>query len=515
MTRGTAPSDVCLILEGTYPFVSGGVSTWTHDLILAQSHLTFHLATLLPLNCNPAPRYSLPENVTGVTRIHVQGLPAGGAAIKGFSRVMDRLEAPLSRILSKGGLDDVAEIVSLLEPFRTRLGSRILLNSPAAWEMLLRMYHRSQPESPFLDYFWTWRALLGGLYSMLLADLPPARLYHAVSTGYAGLYAARAHLTTGRPILLTEHGIYTNERRVEIAMADWLYELPSAGLEIDESRRGLKDLWIDTFVTYSRACYEASSKVITLYEGNQLFQLEDGALPETLSVIPNGIDYAKYSSVRREDGERPPTIALIGRVVPIKDVKTFIRACAVLRVEIPDVQALIMGPTDEDNDYFRECAEMVEYLGLQQTVSFTGRVKLEEYLGRIDVLVMTSISEAQPLVILEAGAAGVPAVVSDVGASREMIFGRPGESPALGPGGVVTPLSNPAETAAGVLVLLKDRESYRRCSSAIRERVRRYYHMTDLDKKYRELYEFYRFSEDLGKGEAVRSWQESASSFAN
>jgi polysaccharide biosynthesis protein PelF len=515
MTKESPTPDVCLILEGTYPFVSGGVSTWTHDLILAQSHLTFHLATLLPLNSNPTARYSLPKNVTGVTQIHVQGLPAGEAVIKGFSRVMDKLEAPLTRILSKGGLDDIAEIASLLEPFRTRLGSRVLLNAPAAWEMLLRMYRRSQPESPFLDYFWTWRALLGGLYSMLLADLPPARLYHAVSTGYAGLYAARAHLVTGRPILLTEHGIYTNERRVEIAMADWLYELPSAGLEIDESRRGLKDLWIDTFVTYSRACYEASSKVITLYEGNQQFQLEDGALPETLSVIPNGIDYEKYASVSKGEGDHPPTIALIGRVVPIKDVKTFIRACAVLRLEIPDLQALTMGPTDEDADYFGECAEMVEYLGLQQTVSFTGRVKLEEYLGRIDVLVMTSISEAQPLVILEAGAAGVPAVVSDVGACREMILGRPAESPNLGPGGIVTPLSNPAETAAAVSMLLKDREFYRRCSSAIRERVRRYYNKTDLDRTYRELYEFYRFNKDLRKGETFRSWQASASNFAN
>jgi glycosyltransferase involved in cell wall biosynthesis len=196
-------------------------------------------------------------------------------------------------------------------------------------------------------------------------------------------------------------------------------------------------------------------------------------------------------------------------------VKTFIRACAVLRTEIPDLQALIMGPTDEDEDYFGECAEMVEYFGLQQTVSFTGRVKLEEYLGRVDVLVMTSISEAQPLVILEAGAAGVPAVVSDVGASCEMIMGRPAESPNLGPGGVVTPLSNPAETAAAVSVLLKDREFYGRCSSAIRERVRRYYNKTDLDIKYRDLYDRYRFREDLAKGEIVRSWQASASNFAN
>ena len=41
-------ADVCLVLEGTYPYVEGGVSSWTHELINRQSHLTFHLVCLLP-----------------------------------------------------------------------------------------------------------------------------------------------------------------------------------------------------------------------------------------------------------------------------------------------------------------------------------------------------------------------------------------------------------------------------------------------------------------------------------
>ncbi len=48
MSLRTPTADVCLILEGTYPFVSGGVSSWTHDLIQKQSHLTFHVLALLP-----------------------------------------------------------------------------------------------------------------------------------------------------------------------------------------------------------------------------------------------------------------------------------------------------------------------------------------------------------------------------------------------------------------------------------------------------------------------------------
>ena len=112
------------------------------------------------------------------------------------------------------------------------VGREALLNSQAAWELCLRSYERLCPHVSFLDYFWTWRTLLLGVCSVLLAPMVPARVYHPLCTGYAGLYAARAHIETGRPVLLTEHGIYTNERRIEIAMADWLEERPAAEMSI-------------------------------------------------------------------------------------------------------------------------------------------------------------------------------------------------------------------------------------------------------------------------------------------
>ena len=62
----------------------------------------------------------------------------------------------------------------------------------------------------------------------------------------------------------------------------------------------------------------------------------------------------------------------------------------------------------------------------------------------IAALALTSISEAQPLVILEAGAAGVPTVATDVGACREMIEGPQSEVPPLGPGGAIVGLLIPS-----------------------------------------------------------------------
>lgn len=480
-------ADVCLVLEGTYPYVTGGVSNWAHDLIRAQRHLTFHLTTLVPPGPPGPLKFEIPENVVGMTRLELQVLPVGPAEPRWLPAVLEAIEAPLIRLSTAGGLDDVSAILRALGPVREEAGRQALLNSRAAWDLLVRMYQQHCPHVSFLEYFWTWRTLFLGLYSVLLSPMVPARTYHALCTGYAGLYAARARLETGRPVLLTEHGIYTNERRIEITMADWLQEDTTRTLTIDRVHRDLRDLWIDTFTSYSRACYAACERIVTLYEGNTVLQIQDGADPGRIEVIPNGIEIAE-TVVPERDSTRP-TIALIGRVVPIKDIKTFLRACATLRGHVPDLRAWILGPLEEDPDYADECRQLASHLDLDSTVEFKGKVTLRDYFPLIDVVVLTSISEAQPLVILEGAAVGIPTVATDVGACREMVYGRSDEDPPLGPAGAVTPLANPAATAAELRRLLTDPAEYGRCGRAAQARVRRYYDKAELDRAYRRLYD--------------------------
>ncbi len=426
----------------------------------------------------------------------IQTLPQGSASPKLSREVLDRLYQPLKDLQAGGDLSVVSQILDILTPLQDAVGDELLLNSPAAWDLLIRMADTYDSDMPFLDFFWTWRMSLASFYSMLLHPLPEARVYHAVSTGYAGLLAARASLETHRPILLTEHGIYTTERRIEIAMADWLYEAPSEDIKIEGSGQTLRDIWVKTFITYSRACYQACSKIITLYEGNQQLQIEEGADPEKAEVIPNGVDYAYYVNIASERDKYPPTIAFIGRVVPIKDVKTFIRACGMVLPHVSNLRVLVLGPTDEDEDYFQECQNLVSFLNMDDHLEFTGKVQLGAYLGQVHVIALTSISEAQPLVILEAGAAGVPSVATNVGACKEMILGRTNEDPPLGAGGAITPLANPGATAAELTKLLVDDAWREQCGRAIKERVRRYYQKTDLDRTYRALYDHYRHAPD-------------------
>lgn len=484
-------ADVCIILEGSYPFVTGGVSSWTHELIKAQSHLAFHLVFLVAPDHELTYRYQLPDNVIGTTRIVLQRIADGESGVLREKQLLASLEQPLSGLFADGGLDELDEVRSILASYIPRIGSNILLDSRYAWEMLVRMYNSNNPETSFLDYFWSWRALLGGIYSVLLAEMPKAKIYHSSSTGYAGLFAARAGLETDSPVLVTEHGIYTNERRIEISMAKWLYTVDEDSLSVHRLPHQLSDMWVRAFTAYSRCCYSSAHKIITLFEGNQLFQLMDGAQRSKMMVVPNGVDVEHYAAIPRDQEARSPTIALIGRVVQIKDVKTFIRACATLQETIPELQALVMGSAEEEQQYYAECREMVEHTGLENIITFTGHVQMEEHLGKIDVVVLTSISEGQPLVILEAGAAGIPVVATNVGACQEILVSDHHDPSPPAHGGAVTPLSNPAATAQAIERLLIDPVWYQSCSDGIRERMRRYYNKTDFDRTYREIYEHY------------------------
>lgn len=482
-------ADICLILEGTYPYVSGGVSNWTHETIAKQSHLRFHIVSILPRDEDPRSLYAMAPNVIGVSNIYLHRLKGGDKLSENEAAgIFTDLEPHLANLMTgKAQLGDLKRIMEIFAPYRDRLGAETLLNSQAAWDMLTRMYEASFAESSLLDYFWSWRSILGGLYTLLVADLPKAKCYHAMSTGFAGMLAARASLETGKPVILTEHGIYTNERRIEISSADWLEENASKALTVDRTTLHLRDLWNNTFANYSNICYEACRDIITLFADNQPAQVADGADLKKMRVIPNGIDTAIYGNIRKREHDRP-TIALIGRVVPIKDIKNYLRAVASLVKQIPDLRAYIIGGTEEDPDYAKECRELVDYFGLQQAVEFTGRVNVEDYLPEIDVLVSSSISEAQPLSILEAGAAGIPVVATNVGACTEMVLGKPGESPSLGAGGVVVSLANPQALAEASHKLLTDKEFHASCSAAIRKRVETYYNKQDQYEAYRELY---------------------------
>src|SRR5690606_12667889 len=209
--------------------------------------------------------------------------------------------------------------------------------------------------------------------------------------------------------------------------------------EKDTNKVGyLQDLWVRFFEALGRLCYDAAEDIVSLYEGNRLRQIHDGASREKTHVIPNGITVSRFASLRAQRGNDIPKVAaFIGRVVPIKDVKTFIRAIYVASRSMPDLEGWIIGPDGEDQLYAQECRDLVVTLGLQGKVRFMGMQRVDDFLPRIGLAALSSISEGQPLVILEAFAAGVPVVSTDVGCCRSLVEGKDEEDRALGKAGAV------------------------------------------------------------------------------
>jgi glycosyltransferase involved in cell wall biosynthesis len=523
-------ADVCLLVEGTYPFVSGGVSSWVHDIILGHPELRF---AVLNVGSHPGaygePRYQLPDNVVGLHRVFCQETarpPLDGAAradlreqIRSLRTTVDtraepsRVLAGLRRMHLDGGGDSDTQ-QSILDDLATNdLTLDELLYGRASFDLLTDLADRAAAEAPFLDLFWHFRAIHVPMLRLLNAPVVPAACYHAIATGYAGLLAAVWSRRSQRPLALTEHGIYAREREMELARADWIRE----AAETDDGGFGLRTatwaphvsplrkIWSGFFRALSRLAYAQAGRIVTLSEVNRSKQIADGAPPVKIEIVPNGVDLPDdapaLAAVNDDDTSgsetwddglialrpAPLRVGFVGRVVPIKDLITFIRACD-LALHSVELQVRVIGPMDEDAAYATRCRDLVARLGRGAQIAFVGPMPPAAIYGDLDVVVLTSFSEGQPLVILEAYARGVPVIASDVGACREMVEGREGADREIGPSGFVTRVASPKETAAALVRLARDPKLRRRMGEAGRRRVAAYYQRRDMLASYRALY---------------------------
>jgi glycosyltransferase involved in cell wall biosynthesis len=313
--------------------------------------------------------------------------------------------------------------------------------------------------------------------------------FHTVSTGYAGFLGALLANTRGLPLILSEHGIYTKERKIDLFQSEWIKDNRGV-FEKDASQVSyFRDLWIRFFEALGRMCYEAADRIVALYETNRLRQVTDGAEPARTMNIPNGVDLKRLSALREKRTPLPPPVlCLIGRVVPIKDVKTFVRAMRTVVNQMPEAEGWIAGPEDESPEYASECRNIAASLGLENNVKFLGFQKIDELMPKIGLVVLSSISEALPLVILEGYAAGVPCVSTDVGSCRQLVFGLEPDDVALGPSGDIVRIADAPALAHAAVNLLSDPVRWKAAQAAGIARVERFYTQELMFGQYRALY---------------------------
>ena len=257
-------------------------------------------------------------------------------------------------------------------------------------------------------------------------------LVHA-HTYKAGVLAALAGRVAGVPVILTPHG-----------------HVFSKGASIPGVPGGTG---LDVLRWVTRAAQACARRVTALSEADLREQLALRLAPASkYAVVRNGIDVRRFTpgGPRRFAGS--PVIGCIGRFSPEKGQADLLDAMPEIRRALPEARLVLVGYGDLEAELRRRAAPLGE------AVEFAGERDAAEVLGSFDLYVQPSRYESQGLAILEAMAAGVPVVATDVGGVRDAVV--PGET------GVLVPAGDAGALARAVVATARDPGRMSRASRA-------------------------------------------------
>lgn len=462
---------ICIISEGCYPYTVGGVSGWVHSMIQTFPKQEFVLLSIIASREQSGKfLYELPENVTEVHELYLEDADWGSVNKLHKSRLKKKEYYALRSLL----LDQDVEWTVLFDYFSENdVSINQLLMGEDFYHAVEDCYNLQYPDIVFSDFLWTMRSMYLPLFLALSMKVPKADVYHAVSTGYAGILGSMGkHFHNGQ-FIISEHGIYTREREEELIKAEWV-------------QRTYKKIWISQFKKMSKVAYDTADVVTGLYKHACELQEELGCPKEKILITPNGIDYRRFENLPtvKPENEGYIHIGAVIRVAPIKDVKTMIQAFAYAKKRCPRLKLWIMGPYDEEPEYAAECFKMAEQLEIAD-MEFTGRINVTDYLGWMDMTILTSISEGQPLTILESFAAHLPVIATDVGNCRGLLYG---EDDDFGKAGILTHIMNIDEIASAMVYMAENPEICRQMANAGYRRLMRKYKIEDMKKTYEGIY---------------------------
>jgi glycosyltransferase involved in cell wall biosynthesis len=186
--------------------------------------------------------------------------------------------------------------------------------------------------------------------------------------------------------------------------------------------------------------------------------------PCRVLTIHNGLDLSDWKPLSKaEISDGKVVIATVGNIRAVKGHDVLIRAAALTVPHFPDISFHIAGEILE-NAYFAELQALVRDLNLEDHVTFDGGVSdLRSYLAETDIFVLPSRSEGFSNAIVEAMAAGLPVVATDVGGNREAVQD--------GVNGFLVPSEDPAALSWAMRKLLSDRGRARSMGAAGRDIV--------------------------------------------
>ena len=165
---------ICIIAEGSYPYVTGGVSSWIQMLIEGMPEHEFIIYSIGAEEKEKGNfRYTLPQNVVEIQEVFLDSiLNMKNPQMVNFS-LLPRQKEVLSALVSGEGEIKMDE---LLEIFRSSKKDNALaiFMSFNFFDVITHVYRKKFSHLPFTDFFWTVRSMLLPLFFLIQQDFPKA-----------------------------------------------------------------------------------------------------------------------------------------------------------------------------------------------------------------------------------------------------------------------------------------------------------------------------------------------------
>jgi glycosyltransferase involved in cell wall biosynthesis len=459
--------------EGTYPFVVGGVSSWCDLLVQSIPEVRWQILPLAAANRGRRPLFDLPSWACMLELIELWSntLPPGERGPGRRARKRSDLAARLVRG-SVGWDGDVDELVEAFVWCREHpCAVRPTFRSRGTWEGFLVGLNEVVAEGPAaagaperIDTYEAARLYQTVYWLARTAAVPTPEtdLLLATAAGWAAVPALVHRALHGTPMILVEHGIYVREAYL-------------ANVGVD--RYGGRFFATRLARGLARAAYARADVVAPVSDSHSRWERAFAVDPSRIRVIYNGVGVPD----RVEPPPGTSTVVSVGRVDPLKDVRTMLRVAAEVIRRVPEARFLHYGPVPENRlAYGSGCRKLHAQLGLGDRFRFMGATSDPH--GAVqgaDVVLMTSISEGFPISILEAMAQGRPVVATDVGGVADAVKGC----------GILAPSGDVYSLAMAVCTLLRNPALAGRLGLRGHRRVARVFTKEACIARYRRLFE--------------------------
>lgn len=228
-----------------------------------------------------------------------------------------------------------------------------------------------------------------------------------------------------------------------------------------------------------------TNKVVTVCEDLRKSFIELGIRPEKIVTIYNGVEETKFDlkidvlNKKKQIGckEDDIIIGTVGRMDPIKDYTTLLRAASIIVKDFPKTKFLFVG----GGAYLNELKKFTQTLKLNQKVIFLDkREDVPELLKIMNIFVLTSLSEGLSNTIIEAMASALPVIATNVGGNPELIIDNKS--------GILVPVGDYHLLSKAIMQLIKNPLKAEEMGKIAQERVKKYFALSKMIKTYEELY---------------------------